>query len=328
MAEKKTFKAGTYAVIVGIIMAVVLTALTVFAFTSRYTGFSGEKVAQQYVDTIVQTGDGYNAYKNTLVAQNPKIKYGDFIRRAYMIPYVNEKDENGNAIPQADFVGTGSEEEQEKIDEVYNAMYEYYLTLLKQYGWDNYDEFYTHYFQMLVSVREVVYEDEYMDMDYMFAVLEANVATYGESLTGVEEQIAQDGKTVLREASTGTYQEMFGEEYQLTTTVTDYTEYSINDIEQYVASFKERITPVIEAGKARAEASELDEENKNNMVDAFEKLDCSDQIEKVGKATVRVELEDGTPVATQDIIVVKIGNCWYVDNTTVSTINFYLAREK
>lgn len=326
MAKKKEFKAGTYAVLVGIVLAVVLTALTIYAFTTRYTGFSGEKVAQQYVDTIVQTGDGYNAYKNTLVAQNPKIKYGDFIRRAYMVPFVNEKDENGNDIPQADFVGTGSEEEQEKIDEVYNAMYTYYLQLLKQYGWDNYDAFYTQYFTMLKGMREAVYEDDYMDMDYMFAVLEANVATYGESLTGVEEQIAQDGKTVLREASTGKYQEMYGENYRLITEVMNFTEYSENEAEQYAVSFQNRITPLIEAGKEKAEAAELDEESTNNMIDAFEKLDCSDQFEKIGKVTIRVSLEDGTPLAEQDIIVVKIGNCWYVDNTGTSTTNFYLAR--
>ncbi len=326
MAKKKEFKAGTYAVLVGIVLAVVLTALTIYAFTTRYTGFSGEKVAQQYVDTIVQTGDGYNAYKNTLVAQNPKIKYGDFIRRGYMALYVNEKDAQGNDIPQADFVGTGSEEEQEKIDEVYDAMYSYYLTLIEQYGWDNYDAFYTQYFTMLKSMREVVYEDDYMDMEYMFGALEANVATYGESLTGVEEQIAQDGKTVLREASEGKYQELYGENYRLTTTVREFTEFSDADKEVYLNTFRNRLTPFIDQAKERAEASELDEESKQNMVDVFEKLDCSDRIEKVAKATVEVTLDNGTTVAIQDVYVVKIGNCWFVDNTNIGTENLYLAK--
>ena len=61
--EKKGFNAALYAVIAGIVVAVLLALITIFAFTTRYTGFSAEKVAQAYVDTIVQTGDGYNAYK-------------------------------------------------------------------------------------------------------------------------------------------------------------------------------------------------------------------------------------------------------------------------
>ena len=63
--EKKGFNAALYAVVAGIVVAVALVLITIFAFTTRYTGFSNEKVAQAYVDTIVQTGDGYNAYKNT-----------------------------------------------------------------------------------------------------------------------------------------------------------------------------------------------------------------------------------------------------------------------
>ena len=101
--EKKGFKPGLYAVVAGIIVAVILVVVTIFAFTTRYTAFAPDKVAQSYVDTIVQTGDGYNAYKMTLVSKNAK--YGDFIRNAYMAPFVNEEAE------QAEFVGTGSEEE-------------------------------------------------------------------------------------------------------------------------------------------------------------------------------------------------------------------------
>ena len=83
---KKAFKPGLYAVIAGVVVAVVLVVITIFAFTSRYTAFSPEKVAQAYTDTIVQTGDGYNAYKNTLVSKNAK--FGNFIIDAYMKPYI------------------------------------------------------------------------------------------------------------------------------------------------------------------------------------------------------------------------------------------------
>mgnify|MGYP001494858272 CR=1 FL=1 len=55
--EKKGFNAALYAVVAGIVVAVALVLITIFAFTTRYTGFSNEKVAQAYVDTIVQTGD-------------------------------------------------------------------------------------------------------------------------------------------------------------------------------------------------------------------------------------------------------------------------------
>ena len=84
--EKKGFNAALYAVVAGIVVAVALVLITIFAFTTRYTGFSNEKVAQAYVDTIVQTGDGYNAYKNTLVSKNQK--FGKFVTNAYMLPYI------------------------------------------------------------------------------------------------------------------------------------------------------------------------------------------------------------------------------------------------
>lgn len=100
--EKKGFNAALYAVVAGIVVAVALVLITIFAFTTRYTGFSNEKVAQAYVDTIVQTGDGYNAYKNTLVSKNQK--FGKFVTNAYMRPYINED-------AKASFVGTGTDEE-------------------------------------------------------------------------------------------------------------------------------------------------------------------------------------------------------------------------
>ena len=170
MAEnKKEFKAGRYAVIVGVVLAVVLTLLTIFAFKTRYTAFSPEKVAQAYTDTIVQTGDGYNAYKNTLVCKNQK--YGNFIINAYMRPYVND----GDDVEQAEFVGTGSEEEQAAIDKVYETMYNYYLQLVDTIGLDDYDTFYDNYFAKLVEVRKEVYGDEYMDTEYMFTATHLRV---------------------------------------------------------------------------------------------------------------------------------------------------------
>lgn len=333
---KKEFKAGVYAVIAGVVVAVVLVLLTIFAFVTRYTAFNPEKVAQSYVDTIVQSGDGYNAYKNTLVSKNQK--FGDFIINAYMLPYVN----NGDDVEQAEFVGSGSEEETQAVDAVYDTMYAYFLELVNQYGFDDYDSIFTNYFARLAQVRNQIYGDAYMDTDFMFAVFEANVSTYGNSLTGTEETIADDGKTVLQEASIGTYQTMFGEDYKFTTTVTDCTELSEDEVQTYVAAYKERITPVAQSGASVADRFGLEDtetekkilfftktekdNKKSDMIGAYEKLDCSADISAVDRCTVEVTLADGTVVATQELYVVQIGNSWYVDNTNADTSALYLAK--
>lgn len=325
--NKKGFNAVAYAVFAGVLVAVVLVIITIFAFTTRYTAFAPEKVAQAYTDTIVQTGDGYNAYKNTLVSKNAK--FGDFIRDAYMSPYYN----NGDDVQQADFVGTGSEEESQAIDKVYSTMYDYYVELLKTYGLDDYDAVFSNYFAKLAEVRKQVYGDEYMDDEFMFGAFESNVSQYGRSLTGTEEKIAQDGKTVIQEKTTGKYQEMFAEDYKLTTTVKDCTELSEDEVKAYVAEYAQRIKPVAESGAAKADSlgvADIDDKNKPKtaMVDAFAALDNSESIESVAKCSVEVTLEDGTAVAAQELYVVQIGNSWYVDDTNVDTSALYLALAK
>ncbi len=317
---KKEFKAGLYAVIVAIVVAVVLVVLTIFAFTTRYTAFNPEKVAQAYVDTIVQSGDGYNAYKNTLVSKNQK--YGNFITNAYMLPYIND----GDDVEQADFVGTGSDEEATALDTVYDTMYDYFLELIETYGFDDYDSIFTNYFARLAEVRQEVYGDEYMDSDYMFGAFESNVSTYGDSLTGTEESIADDGETVLQEATTGIYQEMFGEDYKFTTTVTECTELSEDEVSDYVSQYSERISATAQSGEETAALFGItDTDTIQTISDAFANLDCSDSITAVDKCTLEVTLDDGTVVATQELYVVEIGNSWYVDNTNVDTSGLYLA---
>ncbi|MDE6469892.1 MAG: hypothetical protein K2L19_02575 [Eubacterium sp.] len=322
--NKKGFNAVAYALFAGVLVAVVLVIITIFAFTTRYTAFDPEKVAQAYTDTIVQTGDGYNAYKNTLVSKNAK--YGDFIRNAYMKPYMN----NGDDVKQADFVGTGSDEEAQAIDEVYSTMYDYYVELLTTYGLDDYDAVFSNYFAKLAEVRKQVYGDEYMDDEFMFGAFESNVSQYGRSLTGTDEQIAQDGKTVIQEKTTGKYQEMFGEDYKLTTTVKECTELSVDEVKAYVAEYAQRIKPVAESGAAKADSFsvvDIDDKNKPKtaMTDAFAALDNSESIEGIAKCSVEVTLEDGTVVAVQEVYVVQIGNSWYVDDTNVDTSALYLA---
>lgn len=338
--EKKGFKAGLYAIVAGVIVAAVLVGVTIFAFTTRYTAFAPDKVAQSYVDTIVQTGDGYNAYKMTLVSKNAK--YGDFIRNAYMAPFVNEEAE------QAKFVGTGSEEETKAIDTVYDTMYAYYCELVNTYGLDNYDKVFTNYFTKLKEVRAEVYGDEYMDTEYMFGAFESNVVTYGESLTGTQRTFASDDKTILKEQSTGIYQTMFGEEadvetealvdgkkktvtekqlvYKLTASVSDAKELDEKETAAYVAEYKERIANFAQSGETRADQYGLADEQKTKMVDAFAKLDCSESIDAVSLCTVEVKDQKGNVVATQQVYVVEIGNSWYVDETNIDTSALYLAK--
>ena len=324
--EKKAFRAGTYAVFAGILMAVVLVALTIFAYTTRYTALSPEKTAQAYVDGIVQTGDGYNSYKTTLVSQNGSLKYGDFIRNAYMVAFVND----GDDVKQAEFVGTGNDEEQKAIDTVYNTMYDYYLELLGTYGWDDYDSFFTKYFEKLVQVRYEVYGDEYMDTEYMFGALESNVQTYSDYLTGTEEVLAADNKTVLSEATEGQYQKMFGEDYKLTATVTDFKEFSADETAAYVEEYKARITPIAEGGEARADSLGVtdteDNDAKTALVEAFAGLNHSEQIESAGEVVVNVKDENGKVDVSITVPVVKIGKSWYIDNTNLNTRELYLAK--
>lgn len=318
---KKEFKAGRYAVIVGIILAVVLSSLTVFAFKTRYTAYSPEKVAQNYVDTIVQTGDGYNAYKVTLVSENKKLKYGDFIRRAFMVPYVND----GENVKQADFVGKGTKEEQQAIDKVYNTMYDYLLTLIDQYSFDDYENIFNNYFKKLSEVRKQVYGDEYMDYDYMFGAFEANVDTYGKSLTGVKAQEAKQGQAAVKEVI-GKYQEIFGKDYHLTTTVKSCEKLSDEESKAYIEGFKTRIAPIAKSGEAKANQFKLEGEEKENMIGAYEKLDCSDDLTGAAKAVVEVTDQNGNVIATQELYMVAVKNSWYVDNTNISTKGLYLAK--
>ncbi|MCM1115802.1 MAG: hypothetical protein NC397_09935 [Clostridium sp.] len=356
--DKKGFNAGVYAVFAGVLVAVVLVIITIFAFTTRYTAFSPEKVAQAYTDTIVQTGDGYNAYKNTLVSKNGK--YGDFIRNAYMKPYVND----GDDVKKADFVGTGSNEEAEALNKVYSTMYEYYVELLTTYGLDDYDSVFSNYFAKLAELRKEVYGDEYMDTDFMFGAFESNVSTYGQSLTGTKRTFASDDKTIIQEQSIGTYQTMFGVEqdvevetlvdgkkktvtekqpvYKFTTTVKECTALSDDEVKAYVDEYAARIKPVAESGAAKADSFGLEDttkekkilfftktekiNNKSSMIDAFAKLDNSADISAVDKCIVEVTLDDGTVVASQELYVVQIGNSWYVDDTNVDTSALYLAK--
>ncbi|MGN0515604.1 hypothetical protein [Eubacterium sp.] len=322
---KKGFRAGLYGVVSGILVAAILVGMTVFAFTTRYNAFSPEKVAQSYADTIVQTGDGYNALKVSLVSKNQK--FGNFVINAYMAPYVNDnsgKKKDEPKVEQNKAIGTGSKEETELLDQIYNTMYVYYEELMATVGLENYDEFYSRYFDMLKQVRVAVLGDDYMDTDFMFSVFESNVQTYANKLTGTKKKLAADEKTVIQKASTGVYQKMYGKEYKLTTTVTNTTELSADEVKAYADGYKDRVVPL--AQKNESVADSLDEKKSAAMKEAFDNLNVADSIEAVDECTVEVTNQKGDVVATAQVYVVRIGNSWYVDNSNTNTAPLYIAQ--
>lgn len=333
--EKKGFRLGLYAILTGVIVAAILVVITIFAVTTRYTAFSPEKVAQTYVDTIVQTGDGYNAYKNTLVSKNQK--YGNFIIDAYMAPYVND----GDDVKKADFVGTGNDEEDEKSDILYNTMFDYYVELVDKYGFDNYDALYKAYFAELKEQRTAIYGDEYMDTDFMFSVFESNVGTYGQLLTGTEEKKANDDVTILTPKTTGVYEQIFGEGYKLTAQVVESKELTGDEYTKYVADYADRIANVASEEVAAAQADyfkledtkyekkilfikkEAEKNTRTDFINAYKSLDLSKEINAVNACTVSVKVNDKDEVAKITVYVVQIGNSWYVDNTNTDTSGLY-----
>ena len=159
----------------------------------------------------------------------------------------------------------------------------------------------------------------------LFGVFESNVQTYSNKLTGTKKKLAADKKTVLQEETTGIYQEMYGKDYKLTTTVTNTKELSADEVKAYADEYKNRIQPLIENGKSKADAL-ANEDKKEAMEQAFANLDVADSIEAVDECTVEVTNQKGDVVATVQVYVVRIGNSWYVDNSNTSTAPLYIAQ--
>lgn len=302
MANKeKTFNFKAYAIIVFVAILAALIVITTITFKAKYTGFHPEEVARTYVDTVVQSGDGYNAYKNALPSKN--YKYGDYIRVYYMYPVIY-RDAEGYAVG-GDLDGlTGYNDDSFKGEKTLNddgslngklidEMYPVYVSLVEN-GWDDYDRIYTEYFKALVEKREALFGDKYMSDEVMFTSLEANVATYGDSLTGTEDVYDENSGIQLSEKSTGAYQIAYGEDYKFTTTVKSENKISLEDAKS----------------KIDAEALETYEVTLDDITDAK-------------NFTVEVKTEDGETVATTNVTVVKIKDFWYVDNTTVDTTSLY-----
>lgn len=300
--KEKTFNTKIYAVIAFFAVAAVLAVATVFTFSSKYTAFKPEKVAQAYVDTIVQSGDGYNAYKYSLMSKSEK--FGDFIRQNYMYPIIYKDAGYKPGDDTKDLKGLNDEalqSDKTKNDDgslagqVIDTMYPYYVELMETYGWDNYDAVFTNYFAKFQEERAKAFGDNYLDDEVMFTALESNVSTYGDSLTGTEDTYDSNTKVQLTKKSIGVYEKKYGEDYQFTAATKDAK--PVEDLKAYVAS--------MDADKLATYGV------------------AADDISAAETCTVEVTLADGTVVATQEVNVVQIGNTWYVDNTTTNASGLY-----
>lgn len=301
MAKKeKTFPVKLYALLAFFAAAALLAVIVTVTFQTKYTGYHPEEVARVYADTVVQTGDGYNAYKNALPSVNDK--YGDFIREQYMYPVIyreagykpGDKTDELSGFNDASYMGEKSKTDDGSLQgQVMDTMYTYYVELVGN-GWDDYDTIFKNYFAKLVEVRKEVFGDDYMTDEIMFAALEGNVKTYGKSLTGTEDVFDENSGEQLEFKSIGAYQTAYGEDYKFTTVVL-----SENEI-------------ALDAYKAGLDTDRL----------AVYGI-AADEITAVKSFAVGVQTADGATVTQATVVVVKIGSTWYVDNTVTDTAPLY-----
>lgn len=298
--REKSFNLKLYAVIAFFAVAAALALMVLFTFKSKYTAFHPEEVARNYADTIVQSGDGYNAYKTTLVSKSQK--YGDYIRKYYMYPVIyretnykpgDDTDELKGFNDKSYMSDKTKNDDGSLQGQVIDKMYDYYVELASN-GWDNYDEIFTKYFAKLTEVRKEVFGDDYMTDEIMFTALESNVKTFGDSLTGTEDEFDSNTKKQTSFKSIGAYEKVYGEDYKFTAVV---------------------------AGEKNVDK---DAYKANINADAFATYGVSaDDITDVKCYTVNINTGDGKTVASADVTVAKIGSSWYVDNTATDTTALY-----
>lgn len=301
MAKKeKVFPVKLYALVAFLLVAALLAVIVTVTFQTKYTGYHPDEVARVYADTVVQTGNGYNAYKNALPSVNSK--YGDFIREQYMYPVIyreagykpGDKIDGLKGFNDKSYMGEKSKTDNGALQgQVVDTMYPYFTELIAN-GWDDYDSVFTKYFAKLTEVRKEVFGDDYMTDEIMFTALEGNVETYGKSLTGTKDVFDENSGEQLEFKSVGAYQTAYGEDYKFTTVVKAENEIALD------------------AYKASVDA------------DTFAVYGISaDEITAAKSYTVAVQTEDGKTVAEVAVVVVKIGSTWYVDNTATDTAPLY-----
>ncbi len=302
MANKeKSFNTKLYALITFVAIAVFLVLSCVLTFKARYTAFHPDELARTYVDTVVQTGDGYNAYKNTLASKSSK--YGDFIRKYYINPAIYRDTDfeiGGNTDEFTGYNDDTFKGEKTLTDDgtlsgkLTERMFEYYVELIEKHGWDDYDSVYTLYIEKLIDVREEIFEDKYLSDEIFFTCFEANVAEYGETLTGTQDVFDENTGVQLSSKSTGEYQKVYGEDYKFTCVAGEVKSVDVNEYKTTV---------------------------KTEIFDTYGV--SADDISEVQTVEVNVFTQNSEKVASIQVTVVKIGMSWYVDNTATDTAVLY-----
>jgi hypothetical protein len=288
--NKKEFNTKIYGIFAIIIVAAALVALTLFAYTSRYTALSPEKTARLYVDTIVQSGDGYSAYKNSLLSYEGK--FGDFIRKNYIYPEIYENYKPGDSTKGLKGLNDKELKGEKTLNDdgslqgkVTERMYGCFLDLVRENnGFDNYDAIFKAYISELKKVRKEIFEDDYFDDEAFFTAFEANLSKYGESLTGCEDEFDKNTGVQIKEAVKGVYQTAFGDEYEIKTEIVSVKDADIPDTSEYG----------IDAG-----------------------------IDEAKTVTLKVTAANTTVIDGIDITVVRIGHSWYVANKSCDTSALY-----
>ena len=303
MAKKeKDFNFKLYGILAFFGVAAALVVICTLTFSARYTAFKPEKVAEAYVDTIVQTGDGYNAYKNTLASKS--MKYGDFIRKYYINPVVyrdtdykiGDSTDGLKGYNDESYLGEKALSDNGTLmGYLINGMYEHYVDLVQTYGWDDYNSIYSNYMQYLIAVREEIFGDKYLSDELFFTAFEANVKTYGEKLTGTEDVFDENTGVQLSKASEGFYEQCYGEDYRLT--ARRAAEPVEVKTEEYLAA----------ADKAVYEPYGVSTED----------------ISEVRVFDINVENQNDEVVTACRVTVCKIGKSWYVDHTATDTSSLY-----
>ena len=176
-----------------------------------------------------------------------------------------------------------------------DTMYPYYVELLNNVGWDDYNAFFKLYFTILVEQRKGIFGDDYLTDSIMFSALESNVATYGNTLTGTKAVTDENSGVTTGKDMTGLYQEKFGDDYKLTCTVKGSE--AVADLAAYKAALD---ADVLATYGVKA-----------------------DDIKDATAVTVQVATADGTVVAEITVNEVKIGSAWYVDNLSTDTSAAY-----
>lgn len=300
--QEKAFPVKLYAATAFFAVLAVLVLLVTLNFRAKYTAYHPEAVAQAYTDTIIQSGDGYNAYKYSLVSVNDK--YGDFIRKQYMYPliYRDTAYQPGDDISEQGYTGYNDAAqmgETSKTDDgslqgkVISMMYPYFLELIEN-GWDDYDTIFKSYFQKYAEVRASVFGDKYLTDEMLFTALESNVRTYGKSLTGTQDVFDENTGNQIEFRSTGKYQTAFGADYALQTVSGKETDLDLEAYRQATDAAKLKIYGVSPEDITAAKA-----------------------------IVTEVHTADGKTAAQAKVVVVQIKNSWYVDNTLTNTAALY-----